>query len=848
MPVEIRDYSNITTSGFTTSFNVGDILDSTALTGTIHYDIVKDGDLFDGSTTTFVIDETYRNKKLTLEDNNARIKLRFTANGTSRYGNPISREFNAYVSISVTSNTPVFHAILTIDAKQSYSSGELFSADNIVSVTVRYSVGDGRYNDYVLKNNEHFIVNGIYKKTGENTYSDTDSIGNTVSTGNYRASIKINGTDYDTPIYAVSIIPNEYGKKTYKVIDSEGTFYIIPSNENNTSNAIGYITLGDRNKNENAKVVLTNDLQNQKTENITSFDNNVTITFPSYASGLADKVNHCTFGKVFNNQLFLSGNADFPNTDYHSSPVNLSGGQEETNDLTYFSDLDYCNYGNNDTKVVGYDTYRDGDLVVFKQDSKYQATLYRRTATLIQATNYEGKKVKDNNENILYETHYPSYEINTNGGEGALNYRSIANLLGSTLFLSKNGVKLLSSKETTYNNARYTYDVSSNINYALKGTFSENDKLYAFKEKLFLITEKGVFMAFNGIATENELEWFPIDLGFIPTMMFELDDEIYFANQQGGIYRFNNDEYYYNDRDVVVYGEGNLIENNGTLPYAIKKDNRVYITTGTRIQLLDSNKNYYYNFLCLISSIRNNGMLKVSASNEYFADGVKMYFYKESQSGYHLVTLQQKYNEFDTEYNYFYLINEDGQTRSLESITAGDALYVRLDETNPTFIDQIEVDDDDYIDISIVDGHGNRIFIPSVNEGNIIIYNEKPVEAYYKTKTFDFGTTVYEKTIWGFVLANDSGLKSETSIGYINSRKQNDFNFEADASQFNLEDFKFDSIQFDNDGLPHVYSKYKVIPRVSFIRFLFKNEGSTNLVLSELSMLYSVSRLTRGIK
>ena len=275
--------------------------------------------------------------------------------------------------------------------------------------------------------------------------------------------------------------------------------------------------------------------------------------------------------------------------------------------------------------------------------------------------------------------------------------------------------------------------------------------------------------------------------------------------------------------------------------YEKQLNNNMEITNNLLVDMVKNQKESYSNFVKVF-------IVVVICYTFILAVMICGYFYKESQSGYHLVTLQQKYNEFDTEYNYFYLINEDGQTRSLESITAGDALYVRLDETNPTFIDQIEVDDDDYIDISIVDGHGNRIFIPSVNEGNIIIYNEKPVEAYYKTKTFDFGTTVYEKTIWGFVLANDSGLKSETSIGYINSRKQNDFNFEADASQFNLEDFKFDSIQFDNDGLPHVYSKYKVIPRVSFIRFLFKNEGSTNLVLSELSMLYSISRLTRGIK
>ena len=199
-----------------------------------------------------------------------------------------------------------------------------------------------------------------------------------------------------------------------------------------------------------------------------------------------------------------------------------------------------------------------------------------------------------------------------------------------------------------------------------------------------------------------------------------------------------------------------------------------------------------------------------------------------------------------SDYDIYQVFDSSGQAID---IYLNDEFYYIVDENHPTYISEIAPDEDEHIDIGIVDGFGNNLNLLGVVNGcKILIYEERPVDAYYKTKTFDFGTSVYEKTVWGFVLANDSGLRSEMKVGDRSNRKQNEFNFEVDASQLDLGGFKFDSVQFDNDGLPHVYSKYRVIPRVSFIRFLFKNDSDTNLVLSELSLIYKISRLTRGIK
>ena len=876
--IDIEDGgSSVILSGFTTNYTVGQSFNITS--GTITRNGVQ----------ASAVASAYEGRILDASDDGKSFRLYYWVNGT--------QYFTDKLVISVTANdwTITSIAVNENETKQSYFQGDIFNYSDIVLDVAYASQGNNGTITRVkqLRNLENYSLSSVVKLNGEGEDPTELSDGEVLSSTWDNVTIKFNcqvsnfsengnnyNGDHDENItYAISVTVGYEDVEFGIDIDTTATNpYLIKRKVNGSlsGNAVGYIEIGDKNKGVPAKVVFTTDLPN-----LTKNSSNVTVEFPSYTKGLANRINHCTFGKIFNNQLFVSGNSTYPNTDWHSQPVNTTE-QPNTNDLTYFSDLDYCNYGNNDTKVVGYDTYRDGDLIVFKEDSKAQATIYRRTAALVQATNYAGERLVDEN-GALYETQYPSFEINTNGGEGALSHNSIANLMGSTLFLTKNGLKLLSSKETTYNNARYTYDTSSHINFVLKNHLSKNDKVYTFKEKLFLIADNKVYMAFSGVGIENELEWFPIDLGFVPYTMFEIDDEIYFANNDGNIYRFNDDEYYYNDRTTGVYGQGHLIKNttdsitidgetlsnadrtdetNESMRYAysINNDDKAYIQKGTRIQLLKEDGSYFYNLIhtTLSEDIyeqtiegEETARKYLKISSPYFSNGVEFYIYRNNT--YKRIVLQQINDNFQ-DYDLFDLIDDSGQRWE---VALNDAFYIRLDENHPTFIGNFSIDEDDFVDVSIVDGNDRDIYIEPVmtgqpplnfNECKVLIYQETPVKAYYKTKTFDFGTNVYEKTIWGFVLANDSGLKSETMIGYISSRKQNEFNFEVDASQLNLQGFRFDEVQFDNDGLPHVYSKYRVIPRVSFIRFLFKNDNSTNLVLSELSLLYTISRLTRGIK
>jgi len=58
----------------------------------------------------------------------------------------------------------------------------------------------------------------------------------------------------------------------------------------------------------------------------------------------------------------------------------------------------------------------------------------------------------------------------------------------------------------------------------------------------------------------------------------------------------------------------------------------------------------------------------------------------------------------------------------------------------------------------------------------------------------------------------------------------------------------FEKIHFTNDKLPHIYDKFKTLPRVGFIRFIFSNDEGTRMVLSKLDIVYSISLLMKGVR
>ena len=639
-------------------------------------------------------------------------------------------------------------------------------------------------------------------------------------------------------------------------------------------------------------------------------DGNIEVRFPHYVKGYAERINRCRFGVVYNNRLFVSGNPDFKNCDWHSGDVNFSQVEEYNNkaikDYTYFSDLDYCFYGDSDTAIVGYDIYRDGDLIVVKEGSKHQATLYRRTMKLVNATSADGTAIGED----LAEAAFPMYDINSNGGVGGLSNRSIVNFVGETIVLTKNGLKAITNKDDVYNTAKYTFDVSSFINDRIKEEDLKNAFLFVHNETLLLKTNRGIYIGYYGLRNEdNEYEWYFLN-NIDADIFFEFDDELYFANNKGEIYRFpfNSKEYKDKPRTFVGVGGTTLYIdtiNDKLVASAEYKDNIVngrpfHLLTAYTIGGVDRktqifanlgsfvNKNYKANtianggafdqtaYVGLIDADNNTLEIKLFNSDgsenltglfdkqDLFYEGREVFVDNIVGEVYHLSTYTRyflkKYNEDNS--NIYQLVDNNGNVLDLIGISTMRMSFL-VNDLAVTYITEVaDYNSSGAKEFALLGDHGRKLdliyyAIDEDDSGSSryysgVITKEDNVSAFFVTAPYALGGIALTKTIWEWIIANDTQLASYMDVGYLSSRKQGDYEMviksTSGSRQLNFSGMNFEKIQFTSDKLPHVYARHRTVPNVNFIRFLFKNDKDSNMVLTTLNVIYTISEYTKGVK
>lgn len=718
-------------------------------------------------------------------------------------------------------------------------------------------------------------------------------------------------------------LPLFFGNYVSVDSDEESSTYglNIYTGSNADSDCIGYVKLGstseiDGSVIENGQVVLFDDPVNP-----IDGQGNIVVKFPHYVSGYADRINKCKFGIIYNKRLFVSGNTDYPNTDWHSSQVNSSQVEnydtEEDRDLTYFSDLDYCRYGSENSAVKGYDIYRDGTLLVFKGKANHEATIYTRQQQLVNASSYDGTIVS---EGELAEEAYPCFEVNPNGGAGAISNYSIINFVGETLVLTSEGLKAITSKESTYNNAKYTYDVSSHINNRLTKNNNLNYAIISqYQEKLLLKTDEGLYIGEYKLRDANsEYEWYFCS-NINAHYFFELDDELYFSDTNGNICRFVNDASInrqdkprtyiglagttldidanndtiivskdYAD-DVVNGNEFHLLNKISKITGDITDESQVYATMGL---FIDSNARDTYleqgistfdqtayaglidadNNELIVMPYNSNGDIDYERMNDInllFYDYKVIYLDKiEGNTSYLAVDKAYRLKRVESESSFDYrynIIDSEEKVIDLHGITSFRVNF-RVNGLAMAYIIDVE-------DYGTDGGKQFKVGLPlKADEDDtnyvaldLVYYNDRNgtyqgvitkrvnVNSYFITKPFNLGHDLYQKSIYTWSVINDSQIASRMDVGYIASRSYADFEIAVKeiggARQLSFEQgYNFEKLHFTNDLLPHIYNKYKLVPRVGFIRFIFKNDEGTRMVISKLDIIYTYSLLMKGVK
>ena len=298
-------------------------------------------------------------------------------------------------------------------------------------------------------------------------------------------------------------------------------------------------------------------------------EDNVKITAYRTVSGYADKIKKCTIGTLYGmkggkDRLFLSGNPDFINYDWHSQQFNY----------TYFADTSYSRLGSDASAIVGY-TIISNTLATHKDEVDREQNIIMRT----------GQVDSDNNEIFTI--------TNSVQGAGAIAPYAFAYMQTEPLFLTREGVFAVTAQDIT--GEKYSQNRSFYINgKLLEEEHLENAYACVFNDNYWLCIN-GVAYILDGLQPTVTDKSAPYSTrqysGFYRTnipahIMWVRKQELYFGTNDGRICVFYTDKENlanYNDdgEPIVAIWEstdidGELFYKNKTLRYiAIRVDSAI---------------------------------------------------------------------------------------------------------------------------------------------------------------------------------------------------------------------------------------------------------------------------------
>ena len=802
--------------------------------------------------------------------------------------------------------------IKVVPIKTTYFVGESFrlaqSSEDTTDVEI-YAIDSNNsqyriYGDYTsIKNGDEFRTQGAYK----NKISVVGEDG--VLESEYKINVVLYNGGYTENHYTLkpntsvtSIIQNG---KTINFRDDNnepnGMYPLYPngvySNANNDCK--GYVVLGNdgtsNKEKQNAHIVLFDDYTN------ISHDGNIVVKFPHINEENSNKINGCKFGHIYNNRLFVSGNSKYKNCDWHSGDVNRSQDTYgESGDYTYFADLDYCYYGTDNTAIVGYDVSRNGDLMVLKESSNQEATIYKRSIKYENVVDSSGNTLK------YVEDRYTLEDMNANGGLGGFTKDTIVNHLGDTYFLTKEGIKKLSYRANIYENAKYTYDVSSKINFKIKNEKLQASVLFNDNDKLILKTDRGLYIGIDDFRESedyHELEWYYLDIQDVRCILSFVDNYIIYGNSIGEIFKLDFNKYFYKDRDRIELPSGTILPSTIDDNTIITSINDLTYDNNTLNQtdIITYNDDYedYFNENDILHILGKNGdnwkplhaeigwyctwsraildfelvssngsgspkyiyVKDTSPNKNMYYDGrivyIDQYIYgmgltdKFNGKKYRLKLIESGYDDTDGFFEKYGLLDATSNiTVDIPNGTHSMRLSFALDENYEARI--VDIDRDNHT-FKLKGDHNNYLELIIYNNESYTSYRgyitkEKNISAYYITKPFDFGTMMYEKNVFMWTFANDTGLASETLIKYYTSRKQAGYQVGISPLSMNMKDLSFFSFSFENDMLPHTYTRMRTLANISYLALIFENTNDSNIVMNNLTILYSLARTAKGVK
>ena len=296
----------------------------------------------------------------------------------------------------------------------------------------------------------------------------------------------------------------------------------------------------------------------------------------------ADLIANCTIGALFGingatDRLFLSGNPNYPNVDWHSDQYNPG----------FFPDTSYSKLGRDTSAIVGY-TLVNNYLAAHKDENETEHNIIVREGNLIAVgeTSREGVTTYDEK---------PAFKIiNTLQGPGSIASDTFAYLQTEPLFLTRSGIFAITAQDIT--GEKYSQNRSFYVNGSLlKENGLEQSYALTFKDMYFLFVNGKAYVVdgLQPIRTDRSepyatRQYVCFYLTDIPaTIAWVQDETLYFGTTNGKVCSFYKDEealISYNDNGAAIKAwwetadlDGNLFYKNKAFRYiAVRLMSAIY--------------------------------------------------------------------------------------------------------------------------------------------------------------------------------------------------------------------------------------------------------------------------------
>lgn len=558
---------------------------------------------------------------------------------------------------------------------------------------------------------------------------------------------------------------------------------------------------------------------------------NIFVTFEHSVEGYTDRIANCNFGILFGvsgntDRLFLSGNTDFPNVDFHS----------EMDDYTYFGDLNTASMGSDSVAVNGFARLSDSTLVIYKEENGQEASIFYRTGAYQE---YHDNAGNLDSVRAIFPTSAGSI------GEGVVSRYACANFGGDNIILSKNGVFGIVLANNVATTERYTRERSRSINERLK-THSDLSEAVGivYKSRYFLAVDGVCYIADSRFTYSSEdsldnsynYEWWFWEN--VPARVWaNIDNNLYFGSKEGQVCVFDDE---YVDRtyqtseagDVAFDVAENHITYNENIDIGLKEDDRIAFTTDGVYFLYAEGITLFENRLY----VSEETILTMYDGAEVFADNVGISGLKVGEP-YYLYAV-------DKGLCCFQLIDKQGNVLTvaaggfrLHKSVSGKELYI-TNVTEESF--QLK----DYrtsgaITLSAYNGTAPATPIAKFT------HRENVVAKWY-TPIFDFGTNESSKTLLKLTISTEPEVNGQLSFGYETKSVNKLLNAKG-INVFSFENLSFENFSFDT-GFASSYSVKVKERNFNFIIFRFVSDNEFDCAINTFTILYKINKSNKGVK